>query len=136
MVRTTPTYPNSYSPFLLNNWDLLQEVPSLFYKILVTFINIPFALSFLQTFKTPEAIILGLFWVVFQGLLPQMSFNLYKILPYIIMVSLISIAFVVDNLYILKVFRISSASVKWPFLGGFLCLNYPKYGSILLQFSN
>ena len=26
----------------------------------------------------PKAIILGKFWVVFDGLLPQMRFNLYK----------------------------------------------------------
>ena len=123
--------PSVYS----QNFRPKQEV-SKSYLILITFINIPFALSFLQTFKTPEAIVLGLFWVVFQVLLPQMSSNLYRILPYIIMVSLISIAFVVDNLYIFKIFRISSASIKWPFLGGFLGLNSPKYGSILLQFSH
>ena len=38
----------------------------------------PFVLFFLQTFKTPEVIILSLFWVVFQGLLSQMRSSLYK----------------------------------------------------------
>ena len=46
---------------------------------MVRFINIPFVFSFLQSFKTPEATILGLFWVVFHGLLPQIRSNLYKI---------------------------------------------------------
>ena len=104
------------------------------YKNLVTFISIPFALFFLQTFKTPEAIILDLFSVVFQELLPEMRSNLYKIF---IMHNdgLIRIAFVVDNFKILKVFCISSHLRIGPF-GRVLGPNSPKYGSILLPFSH
>ena len=39
----------------------------------------PFLLFFLLTFKSPEAIIFSLVLVVFQGLLPQMTFNLDKV---------------------------------------------------------
>ena len=35
-----------------------------------------FLLFYLQTLKTPEVIILSLFLVVFQGLLPKMKSNL------------------------------------------------------------
>ena len=35
------------------------------YINLVSFVNIPFEFLFLQTFKTPEAVILGLFLSVF-----------------------------------------------------------------------
>ena len=51
---------------------------SLSYINLVSFIKIPFQRFFLQTFKTPEAIILGFFLVVFHGLPHQILPNLFK----------------------------------------------------------
>ena len=48
------------------------------------------------------------------------------------MVSLISIAFVVAKLYIFKVFRTDSASMKWPILVGFWAITPPQ---ILLDFA-
>ena len=101
--------------------------------------------SFGSSFKEVSvAIILNLFWVVFHGILPQMLSNLYKSFTsdavkqkneflalrafqctlswrYIIVVSFISIAFVV-KLKISKVLRTDSASTKLPFLGAFWAL--------------
>ena len=51
------------------------------YKNQERFFNISLVVFVLQTFKSecnPEAIISGLFWVVFHGLLGLMYLNLYK----------------------------------------------------------
>ena len=50
---------------------------------------------------------------------PQDFAKWKTLLRYISIVSFISIAFVVVKLKIFKVFRIDSASMKWPLLGGF-----------------
>ena len=98
---------------------------------------------------------MNLFWDAFYGILPQMSSNLYKIFTseaiklsqknefltliafrftlswrYIIVVSFISIAFVVVKLKISNVLRTDSASTKWPFLGDFWVLTPPIWSNI------
>ena len=98
---------------------------------------------------------MNLFWDAFYGILPQMSSNLYKIFTseaiklsqknefltliafrftlswrYIIVVSFISIVFVVVKLKISNVLRTDSASTKWPFLGDFWVLTPPIWSNI------
>ena len=95
---------------------------------------------------------MNLFWVAFHEILPQMSSNLYKSFSndaikknefltrrvfrltvswrYIIVVSFISIAFVVVKLRISKVLRTNSTSTKQSFLGGFWALTLPIWSNI------
>ena len=46
-------------------------------------------------------------------------FSVYTLMKILIVVSFISIAFVVAKLKFFKVLRTDSASTKWPFLGTF-----------------
>ena len=103
------------------------------------------------------AIILNLFWVVFHGILSQMSTNLYRnftsdviklsqkkndfkdltafwftfLWRYIIVESFISVAFVIVQLKISKVLRTNSASTKQPIIGGFWALTPPIWQNIV-----
>ena len=52
---------------------------------------------------------------------------------YIIVISFISVAFVVVKLYIFKCFYGDTASMTWPLLGSFWPFS-PKYGLSLLKF--
>ena len=56
-------------------------------------------------------------------------FSVYTLVKILIMVSFISIVFVVANLKFFKVLRTDSASTKWPFMGSFWALTPPKYRS-------
>ena len=60
-------------------------------------------------------------------------FSVYTFMKRLIVVSFISIAFVVAKIKIFKVFRTDSAPTKWPFLGSFWALTPPKYGSNITE---
>ena len=74
-----------------------------------------------------------IFWPILRGfwftpsyalwVTPQSSATLNVLQRYIIMVSFISVAFVIVKLEIFKCFRGDAASMKWPLLGGFWALS-------------
>ena len=53
---------------------------------------------------------------------------------YIIVLSFISVAFLVAKLQIFKCFRGDEASMKWPLLGGFWALSSPNMAHVCLNF--
>ena len=86
-----------------------------------------------------------IFWLFFSGfcftlsytlwVIPQSSANLNFLWRYIIVVSFISVAFVVIKLYMFKFFCGGAALMKWPFLRGFWALTPANMSQICWNFN-